>query len=196
MLKTKLLSVFVAFALMITVGGVYAAWNYTNDEQIITGQNFNAVISIDVASVEGVPGVLSVNSAETQPKYKVENDGDYNTVLESSGNIVVTYTPNDGTAIRTVNLKCDIVLTNQRLNGTTNIFTLTGGTPDPENVIEVEKTLTASNIGGAATWTISLEDIGLALTETFLLDTYAKWDAFETALSGCTLAFHISVVNE
>ena len=194
MLKTKLLSIFVAFALMVTVGGVYAAWNYTNDEQVIESKNFNATIAIDEASVNGVPGVLSVNDTGL-PSYKVENDGDYHTILESNGSITVTYTPNEGTAIQTVNLKCDIVLTNHRLNGTTNIFNLTGGAQDPDNVIEIEKTLTASNIGGATTWTISTSDIGLVLTDSFLLDTYAEWNAFNTALTSCTLSFIISVVD-
>lgn len=194
MLKTKLLSIFVAFALMVTVGGVYASWNYTNDNQVIETKIFNTTIAIDEASVNGVPGVLSLNDTDVL-SYKIENDGDYHTILESNGSLIVTYTPNEGTAIQTVNLKCDIVLTNHRLNGTTNIFNLTGGTPDPDNVIEIEKALTASNIGGATTWTISPSDVGLVLTESFLLDTYAEWNTFNTSLTNCTLSFIISVVD-
>ena len=186
MLKSKILTLFIAFALIITVGGVYATWTYagSNLTDIVAPNSLTITASINQAQVSGAPGSLEITTNDLA--YHIANDNSYNTVLEESGSIVVEYTPNEGSEYQTVTLVCTITLTNTQYNSK-NIFKFEDSV---ETVIEFSQT----NVGnGASAWTIDNDDIGLVLTEAFNLNTVVKYNAFAQALQGSHLEIDINV---
>ena len=187
MLKSKLLTVFIAFALLITVGGVYATWSYagSNLSDIVAPQSFTVTATINDATVKGAPGTLNIDNQDLT--YHIKNDNNtYNTALETSGDITISYTPNEGSEYQTVDLVCTITLTNTQYDSK-NIFKF-------DSTAETVLTLTKSAVGNSgAEWVITDADIGLALTEAFNLNTVTKYNAFMQALKGCHLEVDISV---
>ena len=186
MLKSKLLTVFIAFALLITVGGVYATWSYagSNLTDIIVPQSVTVTATIEDPTVSGAPGKLELTNNDLE--YHINNDGDFNTVLGTSGGITVAYTPNPGSDYQTVNLICTVELTTTQYTGK-DIFKL-------NNTVEKTITLNKENVASdAAAWTITDADIALALTEAFKLDKVAEHNAFKQALAGTHLEIDFSV---
>lgn len=92
----KKISLLLVLALVLTVGGVYAAWIYpVLDAPINNSEDISVVI--DAASTSGDAGSFSFES--TGVSFKFENDGAYNTVLtavDPNAKIVITFTPNSG----------------------------------------------------------------------------------------------------
>ena len=190
MLKSKLLTLFIAFALVITIGGVYATWVYPSANlEAITPQSANVVATINNASVDTgtVPGTLEIT--DNSLAYHINNAGDYKTELAApTGEVTISYTPSVGSEYNTVNLICKIRINAQQYEGK-NIFAI-GNT----NAIDGVLTLTKSGVGsGADAWTITDADIQLALTEVFELDTLTEWNAFKLALDGTAIALDFSV---
>ena len=56
----KKLSVLIALVLCVTIGGVYAAWTYTNPDADITDRHFNQLITISAATEEGAAGTYEI----------------------------------------------------------------------------------------------------------------------------------------
>lgn len=94
MLKTKLLSVFVAFALMITVGGVYATWNYADGG--VNDEDYTGFISLTEEVTGSQKGTLAIDTGATDFEILFDDsDTDNKThtaVLAYSGKIVVKFT--------------------------------------------------------------------------------------------------------
>ena len=93
MLKTKLLSVFVAFALMITVGGVYATWNYADGG--VNDEDYAGFISITEDVTGSQKGTIVIDALTD---FKIDFDDPdtdaktHTAVLAYSGKIVVKFT--------------------------------------------------------------------------------------------------------
>ena len=58
----KKLSVLIALVLCVTIGGVYAAWTYTNPDADITDRHFNQLITISAAVEEGAAGEYAIET--------------------------------------------------------------------------------------------------------------------------------------
>ena len=58
----KKLSVLIALVLCVTIGGVYAAWTYTNPDADITDRHFNQLITISAAVEEGAAGAYAIET--------------------------------------------------------------------------------------------------------------------------------------
>ena len=56
------LSVLIAMLLCVTIGGVYAAWTYTNPSADITDQRFEQLITISTATEEGAAGTYAIET--------------------------------------------------------------------------------------------------------------------------------------
>ncbi len=61
----KKLSVLIAMILCVTIGGVYAAWTYTNPSADITDEKLEQLITISTATEEGAAGVYNVETNVT-----------------------------------------------------------------------------------------------------------------------------------
>ena len=199
MLKTKLLSVFVAFALIITVGGVYATWSYagSNLSDIAPADSLSITATISKAEVIGAPGTLSVSDHNIVAT--VVNAGDYRAQLNASGGFVVTYTPNEGTDINEVDVQIKFVLNQQAYApaASNKIFKFASDaatTNDLSGNYQLILTRQAVSTGENA-WTVDFSDFAIEFTENFVLDTVAKHGAFKQVLEGTHLEIDISVVT-
>jgi hypothetical protein len=197
MLKSKLLTLFIAFALVITVGGVYATWTYTSDDA--TSANvpgaFSPTISINDATEVGAPGTVSVNS-DNAIAYTINNGGSYNTILnDNDGKYVISYAPADGSPYQTINLQCTVTIQNKEyLDQDIFSFASDAAVHDHEKG-EITITLTKANVGsGDAAWTIGVDDIGLQATE-FTLNTHDKWEAYQLLLKSCKIVMNITALE-
>ena len=199
MLKTKLLSVFVAFALIITVGGVYATWSYagSNLADIAAPGSLSITATISEAEVLGAPGTLAIDSNDLA--YEVVNAGDYEAELVSNGSFTISYTPNDGTDHDTVNVQVKVILNQQAYtpSATNRIFDFSSAdkttNPDSGNL---QLILTKNNVSnGAGAWTITYDELGVIFADTYVLDSVAAHNAFAQALRGTHLEIDVSVIT-
>ena len=192
MLKSKLLTLFIAFALVITIGGVYATWVYPSANlEAITPQSTSVVATINDASIDTgvVPGTLTIT--DTSLAYHVKNAGEYKTAIDTpTGGVTIEYVPSEGSEYTTVDLICTVQIVAQQYEGK-NIFKIGNTEVNEESGV---LTLKKSGVGsGAAAWTITDADIQLALTEVFELDTLTEWNAFKAALTGTSVSIDFSV---
>lgn len=58
----KKLSVLIALVLCVTIGGVYAAWTYTNPKADITDMQTGVLINISAATQEGAAGTYAIET--------------------------------------------------------------------------------------------------------------------------------------
>ncbi len=58
----KKLSVLIALVLCVTIGGVYAAWTYTNPNADLTDRHFEQLITISAAVEEGAAGAYAIET--------------------------------------------------------------------------------------------------------------------------------------
>lgn len=58
----KKLSVLIALVLCVTIGGVYAAWTYTNPTADLTDRHFEQLITISAAIEEGAAGEYAIET--------------------------------------------------------------------------------------------------------------------------------------
>ena len=62
----KKISLLIAMILCVTIGGVYAAWTYTNPSADITDINHEQLITIDAAKQEGAAGTYNIETNVTK----------------------------------------------------------------------------------------------------------------------------------
>lgn len=89
----KKLSLLVALCLLITVGGVYATWNYAQNEVITDGKGFIESIHLTEMTTPSSMGSLTVDTSGAT--VVVDDGGHYKPEMIGNGEIVVTLAPND-----------------------------------------------------------------------------------------------------
>lgn len=91
----KKLSLLIALILCVTIGGVYAAWTYTNPAADITDERIEQLITISTATEQGAAGTYDIETNVTGMSIEqlgTNNDGkDFHTA-------VLEYTTNDNEA--------------------------------------------------------------------------------------------------
>ena len=91
----KKLSLLIAMVLCVTIGGVYAAWTYTNPAADITDQRIGQLITISTATEQGAAGTYAIETNVTGMSIEqlgTNDDGkDFHTA-------VLEYTTKDGAA--------------------------------------------------------------------------------------------------
>ena len=183
----KKLSLLVALALIVTIGGVYAAWNYAQ------GATASVEITreINMAQVNTDSNKGSIAATPTDVAFLVDNGGDYHTVLTGSGKFDITFTPSVGadstTATSGIKMIATITIrstTNAKYEGTTPLTVNEG-----QNVID----LTPSGASKTATLTVAQILTAIELCDV-VLDTKAENDAFHNVLKDYTIVITISEV--
>lgn len=91
----KKLSVLIALALVLTIGGAYATWTYANGAVTLPNQSENVGISMGTKDYSGSVGSVAVTTLPSFVVEPVADKSDYHTNLEGSGNLVLTFTPDD-----------------------------------------------------------------------------------------------------
>lgn len=202
----KKLSLLVALALLITVGGVYATWSYAGTNDI--GDVF-AEAKVTMADVEltGANGTYKIES-NLVLIVNQKNGSDHTAVLDFTSNnsqpvqLKVTFTPAENAPL---NIKQNAVPTeiyfgtttpmqykmdaqgNYSAEGTAkNIFTFA----NPGNDV-LDNTITWTNNGdGTFTYSMDVDDLKeqISLSQTFVLDVKNEYDQFRAALAGNIVA--------
>ena len=195
----KKLSLLIALVLCLTVGGVYAAWIYTNPAADITDQKFEQLITISTATEEGAAGVYAIETnitAMTIDQKGTNNEGlDYHTAM-------LNYTTSDGQApyIKfTLNLKentgSDIFDT---LTSTYSISVLdVADQYDSKDIFIDHKTGDTEIVweydAATDTYSYTITDLSTEITlNDFVLASKAEHTAFSAALGRPVLEVKIS----
>ena len=108
----KKISLFVALALVITVGGVYAAWVYPSDDAAVgtADKTFTGNMT-QVSTSATSKGTISVNTASDTLKLFVDDGGAYRATPIAQGSVDILFTPLDGVSDTIANNGIEMVLT-------------------------------------------------------------------------------------
>lgn len=92
----KKISVLIMLILCVTIGGVYAAWTYTDGE--FKGTDRTVSHGLATATFDSDLGVLKIisNTVDVKINQKDNANHDYTAVLEITGAITIEFTPNPG----------------------------------------------------------------------------------------------------
>lgn len=185
----KKFSLLVALALLITVSGVYAAWVYSQSDDVADITTAK-VITMTEATFEGNYGTYSVDASGLTMKVNPKLGTSHTTSLQITGEVVIKFTP-------ATHAPADV-----KTNGipTTYKFGVSNANWEYEDrsiitVNDTPKNVTWSDTDGdgVLTYTISASDLAgiLTLTE-FVLDTKADYDAYDAVLTQGQITLTIS----
>ena len=204
----KRLSVIISLALVVTIGGVFAAWNYSNG----TATGITTTRELDMASITTTveKGKITANSEgmtlivdDETDVAGVQNPVAFKAMLRGAGSINITFTPDSSAEptvknngihmIATVTVTKDADATQWKADDAvddadkTLVDILAPNTEGNANVIDLGTTKTAE---------ISADAIINALLfcggKPVILDTYQKNQEFKVAMSKYTINITIS----
>ena len=189
----KKLSMLIALALVVTIGGVYAAWSYA---QGATASN-EITREINMAQINTDSNKGSISATPKDAAFLVDDGGDYHTVLKGTGRFDITFTPSTGADATVVanGIKMIATITVRSSNNLTyryndqDIVPLTAKTENSANVIDLTP-------GGADDTAILTVDQILGALELcdVVLATKAENDAFHNVLKDYTIVITISEI--
>ena len=206
----KRLSVIISLALVVTIGGVFAAWNYSNG----TATGITTTRELDMASITTTveKGKITANSEgmtlivdDESDVAGVLNPVAFKAMLRGAGSINITFTPDSSAeptvqtngihmiATVTVSKDADATQWTADDNEQTLVDILA---PNEEVDPETGKAKNVIDLGTTKTAEISADKIIKALLfcggKPVILDTYQKNQEFKTAMSKYTINITIS----
>ena len=200
----KKLSTVMAAAMCLTVGGVYATWNYAND-QTINDAVYEEQVKVQMGEIDDSATAASVKLSSNTMAMTIEGE-----IVENTVNCaVLTPTADTGLAIRVainktstitdLQLTYTLTVTNAQYEGVnifaydTTTFTvdvskaqMTETDPDNANVVYMLVTYSTEEI---------MDEFGLALTKAFHLPTKDQFDDFQAELIKTSLYVNVSVAD-
>lgn len=210
----KKLSVLIALVLCVTIGGVYAAWNYSQGNT--ASVNVSREINMAQVVTNGIKGTITatpqnnfaflVDDIANDPD--PDNEGSfidikYKAVLVGTGDILINFTANPGAdqttkdngvkMIATITLSAKDNLKYSDPHTSLDVVPIT--VREGENVIALGKNTNNKNNNPDITdeATITAQEIVSCLElANVTLDTKAENDAFHTALKDYTIVITIS----
>lgn len=210
----KKLSVLIALVLCVTIGGVYAAWNYSQGDT--ASVNVSREINMAQVVTNGTKGTITatpqnnfaflVDDIANDPD--PDNEGSfidikYKAVLVGTGDIKINFTANPGAdqttkdygvkMIATITLSAKDNLKYSDPHTSQDVVPIT--VREGENVIALAKNTNNKNNNPDITdeATITAQEIVSCLElANVILDTKAENDAFHTALKDYTIVITIS----
>lgn len=197
MKSIKRLSVLVALILCVTVGGVYAVWNYAGTDVSDITSLQSAVLT--EAVISDSIGTYTVKSNTLA--LEIDNAGEFVAELDIKGELVLSFKVNANAPLDAENYGINTYLSFSRPTDSgkyegKDIFTCPSGdayriTISPENTSDAIKWTKVAD--GEFECTITAQNIidkNLIQLGNFVLDSKAKYNAFNEVLTGVNL--HIS----
>ena len=185
----KKLSLLIAIAMLLSIGGVYATWVYSQSSDVadITGAK---AITMTEATFTGTYGTYSVDTSGLTMVVDPKQGTAHVTSLKIEGNLVITFTPNtyapDDVKTGGIPTTYKFGLSNPdwKYNG---IEIMTLGHNGEAHEIQWTKE------GDTFKYTINAATLAehLLLTE-FTLDTKAEYDAYDAVLTNGQVTISIS----
>lgn len=193
----KKISILIVLMLMITIGGVYATWTYTQTTDV-ADEAVNMAMNLTDVVYAGSYGTYKVDRTSVELTIDPKTGTTHTTALQITGNIVVTFTP---ATHAPVEIKEDGVDSTFTITLSNNSWTFDDDTEDEtpaRNIITLNhngahKIAWTKQADGTFTYTISAAELAehIVLTE-FVLDTKAKYDLFNAALANGQIIFTVS----
>ena len=190
----KRLGAIIAIALVLTIGGVYATFNYA---QGLTGdQTATLTKTLGDAETTNAKGTISVNTEDFSIVVD-DTNGDLQTETTASGSIKVKFEASQGAdaAVRDNGIKLKLVITIEGTNkyGNKDIFTLTDAYTTACN----GKGYIVLNDGNEVSGEITVDISGyIAAANNFDLPTLDDYNAFSTAFDATHIKVTVSELEE
>ena len=169
----KKISSLIALAMILTIGGVYATWNYAQGD--IESVDVNPTVTLTEKVVDTPMGTIAVDMSGVEI-FIDDTNNDYDAELVIDGDIEITFTANE---LAPADVKANGIAMQYTVSVTTpwefkgtQIFTVSGNALD---VNDGDATFTATISAAELMNAITLGDISLP--------TVADYDAFESALA-------------
>ena len=194
----KKLSLLVALMLLVTVGGVYATWNYSTTTNINPGEIFyegTALVMTDKVETTSMGDIIVDRGTA---KISIDDGGEYKPVMVPSESITITYAPNDSCPLDHRVAK-DLVVT----IGFTSNWTYDGGEIfQYKDASQTTINLAAGDAVEAEkdglptfSWSVDTADIVafLQINNSIVLKTSDAYTAFSTALHNGSISVSVAV---
>lgn len=181
----KKLTIIVALMLIVTIGGVYATWNYAQGDVSKVDKYLDSVTKITDKVVTTSKGTISVDSTNLSIVIDDANN-DHTAELSVTGYVQITFTPNDGA-------DADVIANGIKLKYS---MSNTGLTHNGDDIFTYATGDVALN-GGNATKSIQIPaaDLGITLKNAISLPTVADYEAFKASLHTGSLCITVSEAN-
>lgn len=185
----KKLSLLVALALLITVGGVYATWTYTQTTDV-ADESVHMSLNLTNVTYEGSYGTYEIIKDGLSMLIDPKEGTTHTTALKITGNLVIKFTPATYAPVEVKNGGVESTfqfsLTNPNWKyGVTDIVTLKHpGTHDITWTPQPDGSFTYTMDAAALAGHIELTEV--------TLDTKTNYDAYNTALGTGQIAVTVS----
>lgn len=193
----KKLSLLIALCMLLTVGGVYATWTYTQATDV-ADEAVNMSLNLGTVAYIGTYGTYSINQDSLKLTIDPKAGTTHTTALTVSGEVVITFTPN---TYAPEEVKQDAVASTFAFTLANPSWLYDDDTTDGEAAkpIVVLAHPEAHNITwtkqGDGSFTMTLDAAAIAehiqLTE-FNLDTKSDYDAYNTVLGQGSIVLTVS----
>ena len=201
-----------ALATLVTVGGVYATWTFS--EGNVTNASTTVNVAMTGVNATTEKGTLSVMVKHTNGFTLALDDAnnDHYAELKKTGNVLITFTPSAtaSQAVKDDGIDVQLAISYTAHTGgpasleewkyeDTQIFKILNDASAP---IHLDNEDAVKGTDGVFTWTVDAADVGITLTDEIddvLIDTLAKYNAlgevlakgyFTLTVSECTTASH------
>ncbi len=196
---TKSISLLMVLILCLTVGGVYAAWSYAASAGV--SETVNKAVSITEATQSGTLGSYQVLYQDFSLIIDQTAEGDYTPILkffpanDTNGDLTFKFTPNATASdeIKNNGMDSTVSFSSTLTHGGTALFAF----PETLSIGKVGSGASyvwVKQSDGSFTCTIPNADLGnfIQLNYTEKLDTFAKYQAFESSLENGTVVIKIA----
>jgi len=185
----KKISLIIALALIISIGGVYATWTYTQSSDVMDVRKGTALNLTEATSI-GTYGTYSINTDTLTMDIDPKAGTTHTTSLLINGEVVITFTPN-------THAPADV-----KANGVDSTYTFSLSNADwkydGQTIVELTHTeahdiVWTKETDGTFTYTFDATALAehIRLTE-FNLDTKAKYDAYDAVLGQGQIVLAVS----
>ena len=182
----KKLSLAMATAMCLTVGGVYATWNYAGNA--VNENVDDATVSVGMGMIDSTANVATVTLKTMSAMLTVDGDaqGTNTAVLTPSGNLVVTVDINETSAVTYLTFTYTLSVDSHGTWAGDHIFKYT-----------TSEYVSPTNVTADGDVSISMAELvggwGLNLREAFSLPKLADYNAFKEALREVKIAIDLEV---
>ena len=193
----KKITALIMMAIMITVGGVYAAWVYDDGAPDAKTESALSIV-VKAPETSGKSGTLDIGALVEVAIDDIDDGEKYNAVLTCEGSISITFKPSETAGADTkangIHIKLTPVVESTATYEGKTIIETTGAVCSPalnqsgdnlDTPDEREIGTYIKNGDGSFVWTLNSADIlSLLKIGDFTLDTSAKHAEFTNALAG------------
>ena len=194
----KKISLFVALALIVTIGGVYAAWIYPSDDALVGSATKTFTGNMTQVETQATnKGEISVETSSDTLKIFVDDAGSYVAKAIAQGSVSVLFTPADGVsdAIATsgIEMVLEVSITglqtkvNDDSSHEVSIFTVKTASMELGKGTKEGESFRVTVTGEQILALLTFCDGGDGQSHTVTLDTLVENQAFGQALNTYTI---------